>query len=165
MPQSLHFASFARFICISSVDISTMSTSQIGNAVLSKALTKAGYAHQCDFLNQGLRNKLTPKGLNIGLKVYFSGFPSLRVQKRAQGILRKASFDIMNLLLGQYKSLARNFDCSLDKLRDHLGVSVGAGESKSVLSYEKLEQASKKLKALGVNHVVYSPTCHSIKCK
>ena len=89
LPQSLHFASFTSFVCISPVDTSTMSTSKIGNELLSKALTKARYAHQCDFLNQCLHNKVIPKGLNIGLKVNFPGNPSLRVQTRAQGILRK----------------------------------------------------------------------------
>ena len=125
-----------------------MSTSKIGNALLSKALTKARYAHQCDFLNQCLHNKVIPKGLNIGLKVNFPGNPSLRVQKRAQGILRKASFDIMNLLLGQYRSLAGNLDCSLDKLRDQLGVSIGAGESQSVLSSVKLQTKREETRLL-----------------
>ena len=40
-------------------------------------LTKARYAHQCDFLNQCLHSKVIPKGLNIGLKVNFLGNPSL----------------------------------------------------------------------------------------
>ena len=100
--------------------------------------------------------------------------PPFRVQKRAQGILRKASFGITNLLPDQCQSLAGNLDCSLDKL---LWVSIGAGESQSVLFSVKLQttkeetrllnkpQKKKKLKALGVDHVVNPPTCHSIKCK
>ena len=148
LPQSLHFASFTPFVCISPVDTSTMSTLKTGNALLSKALTKARYAHQCDFLNQCLHNKVISKGLNIGLKVNFPGNPSLRVQKRAQGILRKSSFDIMNLLLGQYRSLAGNLDCSLDKLRDQLGVSIGAGESQSVLSSVKLQTKREETRLL-----------------
>ena len=81
----------------------------------------------------------------------------------------------MNLLLGQYQSLAGKLDCSLDKLRDHWGVSIGAGDSQSVLSSVKLQtkreetrllkKRQKKLKALGVDHVVDPPTGHSFMCK
>ena len=146
-PQSLHFASFTPFVFISPVDTSTISTSKTGNALLSKALTKARYAHQCDFLNQCFHNKVIPKGLNIGLKVNFPGNPSLRVQKRAQGILRKASFDIMNLLLASINPLLETY-CSLDKLRDQLGVSIGAGKSQSVLSSVQLQTKREETRLL-----------------
>ena len=121
----MRFASFTPFMCILPVDISTMSTSKIGNALLSKVLTKARYAHQCDFLNQCLHNKVISKGLNIGLKVNFSENLSLRVQKRAQDVLGKTVFDITSLLLGQYQSLAGNND--------------GDGEIQSVFSSVKLQ--------------------------
>ena len=52
------------------------------------------------------------------------------------------------------------------------GVSIGAGESQSMLSSVKLQTTKeekrllknrKKLKALGVSQVVNPSTCHSIK--
>ena len=54
--------------------------------------------------------------------------------------------DIM--LLGQNKSFAGNLDCSLDKLRDRLGVSIGAGESQSVLSSVKLQTKREETRLL-----------------
>ena len=56
-----------------------------------------------------------------------------------------------------------------------LWISIGAGERQSVLSSVKLQttkeetrllkKRQKKLKALGINHVVDPPTGNSIKCK
>ena len=90
--------------------LTIMEASVLEQSLVSKTLTRVKYQHHCEFLTQCLHHNVTPKGLAINVSINAPGNPSRRFHKRTEGILRKASVDLMRLLLGQFASLMNDLN-------------------------------------------------------
>ena len=129
-------------------------------SLVSKTLTRVKYQHHCEFLTQCLHHNVTPKGLAINVSINAPGNPSQRFQKRTEGILRKASGDLMRLLLGQFASLMNDLNSSIDEISEKLKASVSNDTFNRILSKLNVQslklgerltrKRQKKLNALGV---------------
>ena len=129
-------------------------------SLVSKTLTRVKYQHHCEFLTQCLHHNVTPKGLAINVSINAPGNPSQRFQKRTEGILRKASGDLMRLLLGQFASLMNDLNSSIDETSEKLKASVSNDTFNRILSKLNVQslklgerltrKRQKKLNALGV---------------
>ena len=132
----------------------------LAKRVVSKTLTRVKYQHHCEFLTQCLHHNVTPKGLAINVSINAPGNPSQRFQKRTEGILRKASGDLMRLLLGQFASLMNDLNSSIDETSEKLKASVSNDTFNRILSKLNVQslklgerltrKRQKKLNALGV---------------
>ena len=76
------------------------------------------YRHHCEFLTQCIHNKIVPKGLTAKMHLNIPGKPSERFQRRAQGILQKASLDTMALQLSRYHGLLKDLKKSIAQKRN-----------------------------------------------
>ena len=103
-------------------------------SLVSKTLSRVKYQHLCEVLTQGLHHNVTPKGLTIKVSINAPGNPSRRFQKRTEGILRKASGDLMRLLLGQFASLMNDLNSSIDEISEKLKASVSNDTLNRILS-------------------------------
>ena len=129
-------------------------------SLVSKTLTRVKHQHHCEFLTQCLHHNVTPKGLAINVSINAPGNPSQRFQKRTEGILRKASGDLMRLLLGQFASLMNDLNSSIDEISEKLKASVSNDTFNRILSKLNVQslklgerltrKRQKKLNALGV---------------
>ena len=129
-------------------------------SLVSKTLTRVKYQHHCEFLTQCLHHNVSPKGLAINVSINAPGNPSQRFQKRTEGILRKASGDLMRLLLGQFASLMNDLNSSIDEISEKLEASVSNDTFNRILSKLNVQslklgerltrKRQKKLNALGV---------------
>ena len=133
-------------------------------SLVSKTLSRVKYQHHCEFLTQCLHHNVTPKGPTINVSINAPVNPSRReLQKRTEGILRKASDDLMRLLLGQFASLMNDLNSSIDEISGKLRTSVSNDTFNRILSKLnvqslKLDECQKKVECLGGPQCSCSPT-------
>ena len=97
-----------------------MDASKLEKSLTSKSVKMVKYTHHCEFLSQCAHNKVVPKGLTAKMQLNNPGKPSERFQRRAQGILQKASLDTMALLLSRYQGLLEDLKKSIAETRDRI---------------------------------------------
>ena len=97
-----------------------MNASKLEKSLTTKSVRMVKYTHHCEFLSQCIHNKVVPKGLTAKMQLNILGKPSERFQRRAQGLLQKASLDTMALLLGRYQGLLEDLKKSIAETRDRI---------------------------------------------
>ena len=118
------FSTSPGFICLFNLTLYhallNMDASKLEKSLTTKSVKMVKYTHHCEFLTQCVHNKIVPKGLTAKMQLNIPGKPSERFQRRAQGILQKASLDTMALLLSRYQGLLEDLKKSIAETRGRI---------------------------------------------